>query len=68
LLRKHCIGEAPDLLANARHILPVRADRGNPGGKVAVGALGAAKRNRNVNTERIHPAPDTILLSILTST
>jgi hypothetical protein len=43
------------------------ADRRNTGGKVAVGALGAAKRDRDVNAERVHPPPPTAFLSILTS-
>jgi hypothetical protein len=37
--------------------LLMSADRGNAGGKVAVGAFGAAKGDRNVNTERIHLPP-----------
>ena len=48
---------AADIPANPGDILLVSAHRRNAGGKVAVGAFGAAKRNRNVNTERIHPVP-----------
>ena len=60
--------QAANIPTNPGHILLVGFYRRHAGGKVAVGAFGAAKRNRNVNAERIHPpALLLILLSILTS-
>src|ERR1700733_7315223 len=61
LLRNEGFTEAltqgADFATKASDILLMSADRGNAGGKVAVGAFGAAKGDRNVNTERIHPPP-----------
>ena len=54
--------QAADFPTNPGDVLLVSFHRRDAGGKVAVGAFGAAKRNRNVDAERIHPLPKSCYL------